>query len=294
MSLKHIVEAPLIEEFPRFNEDPYLPANAARIMIIGSSGSGKTALITNMLLKGWLSYDNLFIYAKSLDQSIYKTIYKFADGLGLLNNGIYMYDSLKDMINIDELKNSERNIILVDDFFADKKDINSLEDIMFRSRHKNITFLLLGQYFFRIPKSFRGNSSHWAIFKNGFGNKIDYKKFIEDTDVDIDEDEFKLIIRKVYNEEYNFLWIDKETSDPRLKFRKGLDLMYINGNFEPLNENEYRKMKIKAKRLYNLPPVSEEVEEEEPEIEEQTGGKLFSIEQLDEMFSPCSSWVKPK
>ena len=49
----------------RFNH-PLLP-RSIRGIIVGKSGCGKTTLLLNLLLRpGWLDYDNLFVFGKSL------------------------------------------------------------------------------------------------------------------------------------------------------------------------------------------------------------------------------------
>ena len=49
----------------RFN-NPLLP-RSIRGLIVGKSGCGKTTLLLNLLLKpGWLDYDTLFVFGKSL------------------------------------------------------------------------------------------------------------------------------------------------------------------------------------------------------------------------------------
>ena len=65
----------------RFN-NPLLP-RSIRGLIVGKSGSGKTTLLLNLLLKpGWLDYDNLFIFGKSLFQPEYKILRTaFEEGL---------------------------------------------------------------------------------------------------------------------------------------------------------------------------------------------------------------------
>ena len=51
----------------RFN-NPLLP-RSIRGLIVGKSGYGKTTFLFNFLLKpGWLDYDNLCIFGKSLFQ----------------------------------------------------------------------------------------------------------------------------------------------------------------------------------------------------------------------------------
>ena len=65
----------------RFN-NPLLP-RSIRGLIVGKSGCGKTTLLLNLLLKpGWLDYDTLFVFGKSLFQPEYKILRTaFAEGL---------------------------------------------------------------------------------------------------------------------------------------------------------------------------------------------------------------------
>ena len=54
----------------RFNH-PLLP-KSIRAITVGKSGCGKTMLLLNLLLRpGWLDYDNLYVFGKSLFQPKY-------------------------------------------------------------------------------------------------------------------------------------------------------------------------------------------------------------------------------
>ena len=58
----------------RFN-NPLLPS--IRGIIVGKSGCGKTTLLLNLLLRlGWLDYDNLSVFGKSLFQPEYRILKK--------------------------------------------------------------------------------------------------------------------------------------------------------------------------------------------------------------------------
>src|SRR5688572_22618359 len=59
----------------RFNS-PLLP-RSIRGLIIGKSQCGKTTLLLNLLLRpGWLDYDNLQVFGRSLFQPEYKILKK--------------------------------------------------------------------------------------------------------------------------------------------------------------------------------------------------------------------------
>ena len=59
----------------RFN-NPLL-ARSIRGIIVGKSGCGKTTLLLNLLLRrGWLDYDNLCVFGKSLFQPEYRIFQK--------------------------------------------------------------------------------------------------------------------------------------------------------------------------------------------------------------------------
>ena len=59
----------------RFN-NPLLP-RSIRGIIVGKLGSGKTTLLLNLLLRpGWLDYDNLCVFGKSLFQPEYRILKK--------------------------------------------------------------------------------------------------------------------------------------------------------------------------------------------------------------------------
>src|SRR6218665_3143403 len=59
----------------RFN-NPLLP-RSIRGLIVGKSGCGKTTLLLNLLLRpGWLDFNNLQVFGKSLFQPVYKILKK--------------------------------------------------------------------------------------------------------------------------------------------------------------------------------------------------------------------------
>ena len=59
--------------------NPLLPQNL-RGLVTGKSGCGKTTVIFNLMLPpGWLDYNHLYVFRKSLHQQEYKVLRKDLD-----------------------------------------------------------------------------------------------------------------------------------------------------------------------------------------------------------------------
>ena len=53
---------------------PFMPADTFRMLICGNSGSGKTNLLYHMLIKPLLYFDEIYLYARNLEQDKYKKL----------------------------------------------------------------------------------------------------------------------------------------------------------------------------------------------------------------------------
>ena len=53
---------------------PYMPKDTFRMLICGNSRSGKTNLLYHMLMKPRLHYDEIYLYAKNLEQQKYRNL----------------------------------------------------------------------------------------------------------------------------------------------------------------------------------------------------------------------------
>src|SRR5438093_4072450 len=71
-----------LEDRMTFNHSTNIP-NSFRMLLIGSSGAGKTSLILQMLLEpGFLDYNNLIIFTTTPNQQEYQLLYHgFLNGL---------------------------------------------------------------------------------------------------------------------------------------------------------------------------------------------------------------------
>ena len=53
---------------------PYMPSDTFRMFICGNSACGKTNLLYHMLIKPLLYFDEIYLYARNLEQDKYKRL----------------------------------------------------------------------------------------------------------------------------------------------------------------------------------------------------------------------------
>eukprot|EP00732_Lithocolla_globosa_P006821 Lithocolla_globosa_v1_NODE_8202_length_851_cov_1.978643.p1 type:complete len:174 gc:universal NODE_8202_length_851_cov_1.978643:569-48(-) len=150
------------------NKNKLAPQWSFRMLIAGSSGSGKTNMVMNLILK-YLHYDKLFIYSKSIGQSKYqyliKSITEVAESYDIpVKKVLYTGSSVQDVLELDELNEKVQNLVLFDDLVM-KKDQSLISEYYVASRHKNISCIYLSQSYFDTPKVIRLNSNYFAIYE---------------------------------------------------------------------------------------------------------------------------------
>ena len=152
-------------------------------MIIGKSGCGKTTLLINLLLRsGWLDYNNINIFGRSLLQPEYH-ILKKASEEKLLKIRLFenqneitdlrispisiveeiakdirdksdveckFYEAAEDVLDPRELSSEKKNIMVFDDLLLEKQNI--CESYYVRGRHCNVDCFYLAQNYVKHPR----------------------------------------------------------------------------------------------------------------------------------------------
>ena len=161
----------------RFNH-PLLP-RSMRGIVVGKSGCGKTTLLLNLLLRpGWLDYDNLFVFGKSLFQPEYRILKKALEEelpkeyiLRLFNMRdeiqnsqippslvvqewaksikkksnikCNFFETASDVPDPRDLNSEDKNLMIFDDLLLEKQ--NKCESYYIRGRHSNVDCFYLSQ-----------------------------------------------------------------------------------------------------------------------------------------------------
>ena len=99
---------------------PFMPDDTFRMLICGNSGSGKTNLLLHMILS-LLCYDEIFHYAKNLDQEKYQIL---INEMNKMNKGAgydIMTVSNDKIIPIKDLSYEDnQKLVVFDDYVCEK------------------------------------------------------------------------------------------------------------------------------------------------------------------------------
>ena len=153
---------------------PHTPDHQYRILIIGSSGSGKTNALLN-LLENQPDIDKIYLYAKDPYETKYQylidirekvCINHFDDPKAFIE---YSNDALDVYKNIDEYNPDKILIVfynLIADMINNKKLNSTVTKLFIRGRKLNISLVFITQSYLKLPKDVRVNTTHFLIAKN--------------------------------------------------------------------------------------------------------------------------------
>ena len=181
---------------------PFMPSYTFRMLICGNSGCGKTNLLFHMLIKPLLHYDEIYLYARNLEQEKYKSLiqkmremtYKF--GYEILNV------SNSEITPVTEMGNEDNNkLVIFDDYVCDRNQ-RQIIDYFIQGRHKNCSVIYLSQSFYKTPKDIRLNSgSHYCLFE--FPSTREANRI--SSELGVNKEDYEAATR----EKYSFLYVDK-------------------------------------------------------------------------------------
>ena len=242
----------------RFN-NPLFP-KSIRGIIVGKSNCGKTTLLLNLLLRpGWLDYDNLFVFGKSLFQPEYRILKKaFQENLPKeyilrlfdMREEIQdkeappsivlqewaksvkkksdikcnFFETASDVPDPQDLNPEDKNLMIFDDLLLEKQ--NKCECYYIRGRHSNVDCFYLAQNYFELPRrTIRTNSNFICIFPQDTRdlNNIHFDHVGDE----MTKEEFKKFCSKCWEKPHGFAVIDPTSKKETGKYREGFDNFFI-------------------------------------------------------------------
>lgn len=191
--------------------------NSIRALICGPSACGKTNLMIHLLTNpNGLKFENLYVYSKSLYQPKYTYLTDILKSVPEIS--YETFSNTNEVIAPQDVK--ENSIFIFDDVICDKQE--NMKNYFSMGRHKAVDCFYLCQTYTKVPKHLiRDNANLIILFKQ---DDLNLKHvYLDHISPDITFEQFKCICSKVWNENYSFVTVDKESKLQEGRFRKGLD-----------------------------------------------------------------------
>ena len=163
--------------------------NINRTLLVGPSFSGKTYLMLKILSR--TSDRDIYIITKSTPEQYSNSKIKIKE----------ISDEIK------PLNEYENGIIVFDDILGSSNS-RFIDQFFMRGRHNNLDIYYLSQSYFDLPKRTIRNSSNKIILFNQTLKDIEHI-YRDVAGYDMNYDEFKDLCRKSWDEDYNYLYIDR-------------------------------------------------------------------------------------
>jgi hypothetical protein len=198
-------------------------------MISGTTGSGKTVMLVNLLkkksmLKGYWKPKNIYVFCLSPCPML-------EDELGIPSKNIIHEDNpelLGNIINaqkkrMDELgfDKCERKLIICDDCAQSKTFLKSpiLTTLAFAATHFRVSVWLTTQSYTQIPRRIRVNCHYLALFHGARKSELD--RFLDEYESPfLTKKQMLDMVKHAIKDQYSFLFVNNTVPDKTEQFRR--------------------------------------------------------------------------
>ena len=189
-----------------------------RMIICGSSGSGKTQTLMSLIYNMPDTFENIFIVTKNKDEPLYNYI---DEKLG--KKGLKIMEIDKDGLpDLDKLDKSQQTLIIMDDLVGEKNQ-KPMEQFFLRARKKNASLCYITQSYYAVPKMIRNNMTYLIVKQ--ISSMKNLTMIAREFDLGLTKETLTAMYKDATADKQNFLMIDLETT-PEDRFRKGFSDYY--------------------------------------------------------------------
>jgi hypothetical protein len=168
-------------------ENEFAPAWSFRLAVSGSSDSGKTTMIMNLLMgnKGikedserYILCNDVILIGIHLDEPKWQIVRDFFGELAEEEDVSFQAFLPEDMPDVKDFDPSRSTVVIFEDLMnAPKKIQEKISEYFSSGRHSNISSIYVSQRFFAIPKTVRENVNYISLHR-GARSLADIKRII--------------------------------------------------------------------------------------------------------------------
>lgn len=194
-----------------------------RMLIVGSSGAGKTQLVVFLLSKMKDTFGNIKIFTRNRDEAIYKYLEK-----KIPSSHLQIYEGLKDLPNLAKDKNGDvtgfdkklQHLVIFDDLVLEH-DQSKIAEYFIRARKiaKGVSLMYLTQSYFKTPKTIRINLNYVILKK--LSSTRDLNLIMGDYNLGVTKEKLLEVYKYSTNAKTNFLLLDLDNVSEK-RFRHNL------------------------------------------------------------------------
>jgi hypothetical protein len=132
----------------------------------------------------------------------------------------YVFDN-ENIISVDDLDESEHNLIVFDDFVTDKPNFDKISELFIRGRKKNATLIFLTQSYFDTPKIIRLQCNYFCFWK--LNDDRERSEIWKNHNFGLKKNEFVQIFEEATRDPFSFLFFDTIHKNSSYRIRKNLN-----------------------------------------------------------------------
>ena len=189
-----------------------------RAVIIGSSGSGKTQTLLNIIKAFNNTFMTITIITKNSDEPLYNYLKSVVSP-----EQLFIYEGIENIPKLDTFNKNVNNLIVFDDLILD--NLKDIGQYFIRARKLNISCIFISQSYYSTNKDFkiiRRNINYLIIKKVSSLKELDL--IAREYSINFNKKEFHKLYNDITKEFINFMLIDCDASDDK-KFRKNFDII---------------------------------------------------------------------
>ena len=192
----------------------------SRVLICGTTGSGKTQTLLHYLRLSPNLYSRVMIFYKE-KEDLYTYLEKKMD-----KQAVTFSSKLSELPKLKKLRETmedeDRVLIVLDDWVMELKDYPNINDYMIYGRKKNVSIIILSQSFFDVPKIIRQQMGYCLFHKMTMKRDID----LIISNYDTDDKQVRNLYKDSNSVDHGFLKISCNESDLNKKYSSGFTDFY--------------------------------------------------------------------